>query len=82
MEFVGLVDWSDITIYTAEKGKALNTKLARYRATAEKLVKTAGHHIGDAMAGGGLEIRGVDNTLVDDLLGNGILQEGDDEEED
>lgn len=77
MEEVGPKSWSDIVKYTEEQGKAINIKLAKFRAQAAKLVKDAGHHIGDTVSGGGLEVRGVDDLLVDDFLGLGIMDDDD-----
>ncbi len=49
---------------------------------AEKLVKESGHHIIDEMAAVGLQVRDVDQALVNDLrarmLQENLLQEEDD----
>jgi hypothetical protein len=37
-------------------------------------VKEGGHHIIDEMVLGDVQARGVDNTMVDDLVGLGLLE--------
>ena len=54
------------------------TRYFRKNAIPEKLVKEGGHHVVDQMSAVGLQVRGVDDTLVDDLMGQGLLPEADD----
>ena len=76
-ELVGMSSWADVQSYVAKEGQLLNLKMSKYRKKAATLIKKAGHHIGDTMSGGGLQMRGIDDTLVEDLLSNNILTEDD-----
>jgi hypothetical protein len=38
-------------------------------------VKEGGHHVVDEMTAAGLQLREVDDELIDDLLGQGLLDE-------
>jgi hypothetical protein len=42
-------------------------------------VKEGGHHVVDEMTAVGLQLREVDDELVDDLLGQGLLDEDEDQ---
>lgn len=75
---VGLRAWADIVAAAKEGGKTINGKMLAMRKRAEKLVKEGGHHVVDQMSAVGLQVRGVDDTLVDDLMGQGLLPEADD----
>ena len=79
LAYSGPTNWAEIERYTADKGKALNIKLQKYKKQAEKLVKEAGHHIGDTMVAGGLVDREADDELVEDLIANDIMEEDEDE---
>lgn len=70
---VRLESWDDIVRNCAEAGKNLNIKLDKFKKAAEKLMKEAGHHIGDTMAGGGVQLREVNDEVVEDLIANDIL---------
>ncbi len=46
-------------------------------------MKEGGHHVVDQMGAVGLQVRGVDDALIGDLLGQGLLpEEGDPAAED
>jgi hypothetical protein len=76
-----LTSWADVIEYCRKSGKQLNLIMMKNRALAAKLVKEAGHHVGDEMSGGGLATRAVDDRLVDEFVGEGIL-DFDDEDAD
>lgn len=79
-ELVGPSNWADFEHLAREGGRKINEKQAKYQKQAEALVKGGGHHVVDEVSLGGVVARGVDNMLVDDLLGQGLIQLDEDEE--
>lgn len=67
-EVVGPTTWEDFKALAREGGRKINEKEARYKRKAEQLVKEGGHHVVDAVGLGGVVARGVDATMVDDLV--------------
>ena len=79
-ELVGPASWEDIVSLAREGGRKINEKEAKLKRRAAVLVKEGGHHVVDEMALGGVAARGVDNILVDDFLGLGMLEDDDEGE--
>lgn len=72
--FAGPASWADCQQLARDGGHKINIAEAKYKKKAMKIVKEGGHHIIDEMALGGVQARGVDNTMVDDLVGLGLLE--------
>lgn len=79
--FVGPKTWDDVKLSAREGGRQINLKMLAQKAKARKIVKEGGHHVVDEMSAAGLQAREVDDVLVDDLLGQGLLDEEDDSED-
>ena len=56
-------------------GRAINLEIQANKRKAQKIVKEGGHHVVDEMTAAGLQLREVDDELIDDLLGQGLLDE-------
>lgn len=65
--------WEKILAHCAAEGKKINLDMAKKLQQAATLVKDAGHHVGDEMSMGGLRTRAVDAHLVDDFVGEGLI---------
>ncbi len=76
MHEVGPRTWAEIVALAKAGGKKINNLMQSQKRRAHEVLKDAGHHIVDEMAAGGLQMRHVDNTMVDDLLGQGLLNDG------
>ena len=76
-EVVGPTTWEDFVALAREGGRKINEKEARYKRKAEQLVKEGGHHVVDAVGLGGVVARGVDATMVDDLVGQDLIVDDD-----
>jgi hypothetical protein len=76
-----LTSWGDVAEFCRKSGRDLNLVMMKNRVKAAKLVKEAGHHVGDEMSGGGLAVRAVDDRLVDEFLADGIMESGDDDDD-
>lgn len=79
--FVGPETWDDVKRSAQEGGRQINLKMLTQKNKARKIVKEGGHHVVDEMSAAGLQAREVDDVLVDDLLGQGLLDEEDDGED-
>lgn len=69
-----LESWERIQAHCADEGKKINLEMAKKRKQAAELVKDAGHHVGDEMSLGGLAVRAADDRLVDDFVGEGLIE--------
>jgi hypothetical protein len=69
-----LDSWGEILAYCGESGQKLNLEMRENRKKAAELVKSAGHHVGDEMSAGGLATRVVDDRLVDEFVGIGLIE--------
>ena len=76
-EVVGPTTWEEFVALAREGGRKINEKEARYKRKAEQLVKEGGHHVVDAVGLGGVVARGVDATMVDDLVGQDLIVDDD-----
>ena len=78
---MGPGSWDEIVQMAREGGAKINQLERRRAEKAAKLVEGGGHHLVDAMAAGGLAARGVDGTLVDELVHLQLIDEPEDVEE-
>ncbi len=78
----GPSSWADCVALAREGGRKINMTEAKYKKKAMQIVKQGGHHVVDAVTLGGVQARGVDATLVDDLIGQGMLEADEDDEAD
>lgn len=69
-----LDSWGEIVAFCGESGQKLNLEMMQNRKKAAELVKSAGHHVGDEMSAGGLATRVVDDRLVDEFVGIGLIE--------
>ena len=76
-----LRSWGDVVEFCRKSGVTLNLLMMKNRVKAAKIVKTAGHHVGDEMSGGGLAVRAVDDRLVDEFLADGIMDDSDEDDD-
>lgn len=79
-EIVGPSEWADFVALAKEGGRKINEKEAKLKRRAQVLVKEGGHHVVDEVSLGRVVARPVDATLVDDLVGQGLLRDDDDDE--
>jgi hypothetical protein len=78
--YEGPKTWADCQALAREGGRKINLAEAQYKKKAMRIVKEGGHHIIDEMSLGGVQARGVDSALVDDLVGHGLLELDDDQD--
>ncbi len=72
---VGPKTWQDVVELAKAGGRAINLEMQANKRKAQKIVKEGGHHVVDEMTAVGLQLREVDDELIDDLLGQGLLDE-------
>ena len=72
---VGPKTWQDVIELAKAGGRAINLEMQANKRKAQKIVKEGGHHVVDEMTAAGLQLREVDDELIDDLLGQGLLDE-------
>jgi hypothetical protein len=72
---VGPTTWQDVIELAKAGGRAINLEMQANKRKAQKIVKEGGHHVVDEMTAAGLQLREVDDELIDDLLGQGLLDE-------
>ena len=70
----GPVDWDDFVRLAKDGARKINECEMKYKKQAERLMQEGGHHIVDEVGLGGVQARVVDSTLVDDFLGQGLLE--------
>lgn len=73
--------WEKIVGHCRTAGKKLNLDMAKKRVKAAALVKEAGHHVGDEMIAGGLQVRAVDDRLVNDFMEQGLIDSGSEDDD-
>ncbi len=61
--------WQDVVELAKAGGRAINLEMQANKRKAQKIVKEGGHHVVDEMTAAGLQLREVDDELIDDLLG-------------
>jgi hypothetical protein len=76
---VGPRSWQDVVDIAKAGGRAINLEMQANKRKAQKIVKEGGHHVVDEMTAVGLQLREVDDELIDDLLGQGLLDEDEDQ---
>ncbi len=77
------MDWAGKVAEIKEIARRAAVKKKKLKDAVEKLVDEGGHHLVDAVGMAGLELRGVDDALVDELVGANIVDPeeiGDDQE--
>lgn len=72
---VGPASWDEIKTAARVGGQRINLEEQRKKKQALKVLGQGGHHVVDEMSSAGLSLRPVDGTLVDDLEGQGLLEE-------
>jgi hypothetical protein len=53
----------------------LQSKKKKLTDAVEKLVEEGGHHLVDAVGMAGLDVRAVDEAMIDEMLGAGLAEE-------
>jgi hypothetical protein len=71
--FDGPSSWDDCVELARTGGRKINLAEALNKKKALKIVNAGGHHVVDEVSLGGVQARGVDGALVDDLIGIGLL---------
>jgi hypothetical protein len=79
LQEVGPRSWQDVVDIAKAGGRAINLEMQANKRKAQKIVKERGHHVVDEMTAVGLQLREVDDELIDDLLGQGLLDEDEDQ---
>lgn len=74
--------WEGKVLQVQELARRAAVKKKKLTEAAEKLVSEGAHHLADAEGMAGLELRPVDDAMLDDLVGAGVIGIDDDEEED
>ncbi len=77
---VGPRTWQDVVELAKAGGRAINLEMQANKRKAQKIVKEGGHHVVDEMTAAGLQLREVDDELIDDLLGQGLLDEDEEQQ--
>jgi hypothetical protein len=72
--------WQDVIDIAKAGGRAINLEMQANKRKAQKIVRGGGHHVVDEMTAVGLQLREVDDELIDDLLGQGLLDEDDEQQ--
>lgn len=73
----GPTSWDEIVEIVTKLAKVLRAKEIARKKAATKIVKEGGHHVVDAMSFGGVSQRPVDNQLVDDFVGQDLINDAD-----
>lgn len=68
--------WEGKVAQVEEIARRAAIKKRKLKESAEKLVDGEGHHLVDAVGMAGLELRTVDEALVDEFIEAGVLDEG------
>lgn len=53
----------------------LQSKKKKLTDAVEKLVEEGGHHLVDAVGMAGLDVRAVDEAMIDEMLGAGLVED-------
>jgi PHD-finger len=75
-------DWEGKVAEVQELARRVAIKKRKLTEAAEQLLVENGHHLTDAEGMAGLEARAVDDALVDEMLGAGLIREEDDGDSD
>ena len=82
MQYSAPVSWQGKVEEVQEFARRAAVKKRKLMDSAQELVDGGGHHVVDAEGMAGLELRPVDDGLVDELLGAGMIDLSSDYEED
>ena len=82
VQYSAPVSWQGKVEEVQELARRAAVKKRKLMDTAQELVDGGGHHAVDAEGMAGLELRPVDDGLVDELLGAGMIDLSSDYEED
>lgn len=73
--------WEGKVAQVKELARKAAVKKRKLKASVENLVKEGGHHLVDAEGLAGLEQRPVDDCMIDEMVGEKLVDEEDEEEE-
>jgi PHD-finger len=68
-------NWAELVENLQKKAVANNKKDQVQKKRAEKIIKEGGHHVVDQIASAGVRLRNVTPALIDEMEGNGLLDE-------
>jgi PHD-finger len=68
-------DWDGKVAEIKEIARRAAIKKKKLTDAVEKLVEEGGHHLVDAVGMAGLDVRAVDEAMIDEMLGEGLVEE-------